>query len=88
MLDELVRYVGFGDEDAELLAEARPLVEPSFQEVVDAFYAAIEANARARAVFSRPVPFQIGGDRVGWRSEVDYVLAPEQVDLLDWNALG
>lgn len=43
---------------------------------------------RARAVFSRPVPFQIGGDRVGWRSEVDYVLAPEQVDLLDWNALG
>lgn len=51
MLDELVRYVGFGDEDAELLAEARPLVEPSFQEVVDAFYGAIEANARARAVF-------------------------------------
>jgi hypothetical protein len=43
---------------------------------------------RARAVFSRPVPFQIGGDRVGWRSEVDYVLAEEQVDLLDWRKLS
>jgi hypothetical protein len=43
---------------------------------------------RVRAVFSRPVPFQIGGDRVGWRREVDYVLAEEQVDLLDWRRLS
>jgi hypothetical protein len=43
---------------------------------------------RVRAVFSRPVPFQIGGDRVGWRQEVDYVLAEEQVDLLDWRRLS
>jgi hypothetical protein len=42
---------------------------------------------RARAVFSREVPFQIGGDRVGWRSEVEYTLAEEQVDLLDWRRL-
>jgi Diacylglycerol kinase catalytic domain len=38
-----------------------------------------------RAVFSRPVPFQIGGDRVGWRQEVEYTLAAEHVDLLDWR---
>ena len=42
---------------------------------------------RARAVFSRSVPFQIGGDRAGWRSEVEYTLAEEQVDLLDWRRL-
>jgi hypothetical protein len=43
---------------------------------------------RIRAEFSRPVPFQIGGDRVGWRSQVDYVLAEEQVDMLDWRRLA
>ena len=39
------------------------------------------------AAFSRPVPFQIGGDRVGFRSEVEFGLAKERVDLLDWSAL-
>ena len=43
---------------------------------------------RARAFFSRPVPFQAGGDRLGHKTEVDYSLAPEQVDLLDWKALA
>jgi hypothetical protein len=42
---------------------------------------------RCRAVFSRPVPFQIGGDRAGHRDVVDYALADDQVDLLDWSAL-
>jgi hypothetical protein len=42
---------------------------------------------RCRAVFSRPVPFQIGGDRTGWRTEVEYGLATDPVDLLDWRAL-
>ncbi|EYF05686.1 diacylglycerol/lipid kinase family protein [Chondromyces apiculatus] len=42
---------------------------------------------RCRAVFSRPVPFQVGGDRLGMREVVDYRLAEDQVDLLDWNAL-
>jgi two-component system, NtrC family, sensor histidine kinase HydH len=51
LLSELVDYVGFGPDDAALLAAARPLVAPSFPHVVDAFYAAIEANPRARAVF-------------------------------------
>lgn len=41
---------------------------------------------RAHATFSRAVPFQIGGDRMGARAEVDFALAPERVDLLDWRA--
>lgn len=43
---------------------------------------------RCKLVFSRPVPFQVGGDRLGHRSEVEYKLAPEQVDVLDWRAIG
>jgi hypothetical protein len=43
---------------------------------------------RCKATFSRPVPFQIGGDRLGVRSEVEYVLAEEQVDVLDWRAVA
>lgn len=42
---------------------------------------------RCHASFSRPVPFQVGGDRLGYKTEVDYALASEQVDLLDWRAL-
>jgi hypothetical protein len=43
---------------------------------------------RCRAVFSREVPFQIGGDRLGMRADVEYRLAEESIDLLDWRALG
>ncbi len=42
---------------------------------------------RCRAVFSRPVPFQLGGDRIGHKTEVESRLAQEQVDLLDWRHL-
>jgi len=38
--------------------------------------------------FSRPVPFQIGGDRHGHVSEVDYRIADETVNVLDWQAIG
>mgnify|MGYP001575677823 CR=1 FL=1 len=43
---------------------------------------------RCRATFSRPVPFQIGGDRLGYRREVEYGLASDIVDVLDWRALA
>jgi hypothetical protein len=43
---------------------------------------------RARATFSRPVPFQIGGDRIGHRDVVEYGVAPLEVDLLDWSTLS
>jgi hypothetical protein len=41
-----------------------------------------------RAVYSRPVAFQIGGDRVGHKSEIEYSVAQEQVDLLEWSRLA
>jgi hypothetical protein len=40
-----------------------------------------------KATFSRPVPFQIGGDRMGMRSEIEYRVASEQVNVLDWHAV-
>jgi hypothetical protein len=39
-----------------------------------------------RASFDRPVRFQIGGDRMGVRQVIDYEIADEQVDLVDWSA--
>ncbi len=42
---------------------------------------------RCKAVFSRAVPFQIGGDRAGHKAEVEYRLADEQVDLLHWRRM-
>ena len=36
----------------------------------------------------RLVPFQAGGDRLGLRSEIEYSLAPNQVDLVDWPRLS
>ena len=42
---------------------------------------------RARATFSRPVAFQIGGDRLGHKDVIDYALASDQVDVLDWRRL-
>lgn len=50
ILDELATYVGFGAEDAALLPEVRPLVEPAFPAAVDEFYAQIEATPGALAV--------------------------------------
>jgi Diacylglycerol kinase catalytic domain len=43
---------------------------------------------RFKATFSRAVPFQVGGDRMGMREEIEYALATEQVDVLDWRAVG
>ena len=39
---------------------------------------------RVRMRFSRPVPFQIGGDPVGLREEVEMSIAPTAVQLVDW----
>jgi diacylglycerol kinase family enzyme len=41
---------------------------------------------RVRMRFSRPVPFQIGGDPQGMRDEIHYDLADSGVDLVDWQA--
>jgi hypothetical protein len=42
---------------------------------------------RCRAVFSQPVAFQAGGDRLGYKDDVVYSLADEQIDVLDWTRL-
>lgn len=42
---------------------------------------------RCKMTFSRAVPFQIGGDRHGHVTEVEYRIAPETVNVLDWQAL-
>jgi hypothetical protein len=36
--------------------------------------------------FSRPMPFQIGGDPVGLREDVELKLAAEQMDCVNWHA--
>jgi hypothetical protein len=41
-----------------------------------------------RAVFSKDVPFQIGGDRLGHQHEVEYAIAQESVDLVDWTRVS
>jgi len=41
-----------------------------------------------KASFSRPVPFQVGGDRMGMRTEIEYGIATERVDVLDWRGVA
>jgi diacylglycerol kinase family enzyme len=43
---------------------------------------------KARMTFSRPMPFQVAGDPIGLRESVDFQIAPQTVDLVDWNAMG
>jgi hypothetical protein len=38
-------------------------------------------------VFSYPVPFQVGGDRLGLRDDVEFKLADDEIDVLNWSAL-
>ena len=46
----------------------------------DYFATAVQFN------FSRPMPFQIGGDGIGVREEITLRVASETVDLVDWKA--
>jgi diacylglycerol kinase family enzyme len=41
-----------------------------------------------RATFSRPVPFQAGGDRLGMHESVEYKMADAGVNLVDWGAMA
>jgi diacylglycerol kinase family enzyme len=43
---------------------------------------------RLRMDFDREVPFQIGGDVVGMRRSVEFALAQESVQLVDWHRLS
>ncbi len=41
-----------------------------------------------RLHLSRPMPYQLGGDVFGMREVVDFTLAKETVDLIDWSAVA
>ena len=41
---------------------------------------------KVRMRFSRPMPFQIGGDGVGLREQIEFSAASETVPLVDWRA--
>jgi len=41
---------------------------------------------RARLTFSRPVPFQIGGDPKGMRDSLELAVAAERAQLVDWRS--
>lgn len=41
-----------------------------------------------RLHLSRPMPFQMGGDVMGTREVIDFKMAPEAVDLIDWAAVA
>jgi diacylglycerol kinase family enzyme len=40
-----------------------------------------------RMTFSRPMPLQVGGEAIGTRQSVDYVISPRRVLVLDWRQL-
>jgi signal transduction histidine kinase len=50
LFDELRSFLGFSLSDSETLARFRPVVEPHYPALVEAFYGAIEAHPRAREV--------------------------------------
>jgi signal transduction histidine kinase len=50
--DDLKRYLGFGDADEALLAQALPVLEGELAEIVDLFYARALGHREAAAVFS------------------------------------
>ncbi len=43
---------------------------------------------RVRMDFDREVPFQMGGDVIGMRRSVEFDLAEESVQLVDWRQLS
>jgi len=51
VFDEIKDYMAFTAQDAVRLGELRPHVAPHFDKIVDAFYIALNANPRTRAVF-------------------------------------
>jgi signal transduction histidine kinase len=55
-LDEVKRYVGFGDEDAKALVRLRPLLDAHARGVIDAFYDRILWHPRASQAITGGAP--------------------------------
>jgi len=63
--------MGFSEEDAALLAEARDCVLPELDRVVDAFYTGLEGNPRTQAVFEGPEQVErLRGSLYKWVAEL------------------
>ena len=43
---------------------------------------------RCRLEFDEPVPFEIGGDLAGERTQIDFDLAAEGIPLVDWRRMS
>ena len=43
---------------------------------------------RCEVRLSRTMPFQAGGDLLGHRDRLEYAIADERVDVLDWRGLA
>ena len=56
LLDELMRYLEFTQEDAALMLAMGPALRPQFPQIVDDFYAAIDRTPGASAVFTGGAP--------------------------------
>ncbi len=54
VLDELLSYVGFGEDDAARLRALHPTLQPHFADIASQFYAALWANPGAAAVLTGP----------------------------------
>ena len=52
--EEIKEYIGFDEAVEERLRECKPIVKPHFADIVEAFYDALWANPRSRAVFTGP----------------------------------
>jgi signal transduction histidine kinase len=52
LLDDLMRYIRFTDEDAALMRSLAPVVRPHFARIVERFYEAIDRTPGASAVFT------------------------------------
>ncbi|MRG95329.1 protoglobin domain-containing protein [Polyangium spumosum] len=67
LVQELLRYVRFGEEDARLLRALRPLAAPHFERIATAFYDRIREHADAHDVFTgEPQIKRLQGTMVQW----------------------
>jgi PAS domain S-box-containing protein len=71
LLGELKSYIGLTPEDARILAELRPLAEPSFPALAEEFYAVIRLHPAALAVLrDQPQARRLHASLQGWLGEL------------------
>lgn len=68
LLEELMEFIHFTPAHAALVREMGPILRPHFDAIIVGFYAAIDSNPRAAAVFSggQPQRDRLKGQLRGW----------------------